>query len=72
MDKFSDLLKSRRKELGITKSQAADMLGITAMYYGRFEKDQLFPTKKNIERFYPLFKNVDKKKLIDIVNRRKT
>lgn len=67
MKKFSDLLKDRRKELNITKAQAAKIIGITPMYYGRFEKDQLYPTEKNIGRFSILL-NIDRNDLIKLVN----
>ncbi len=60
--KFSDLLKERRKELGISRKEAADCLGWTPMYYSRYENDKLLPTERNINKF-SVFLNIPKKSL---------
>jgi|688.fasta_scaffold352087_1 transcriptional regulator with XRE-family HTH domain len=51
---FSNLLIEYRKKLGLKKNEVAKILNWTPMYYGRFENNQLYPTKKNIAIFSKL------------------
>ncbi|WP_455450210.1 helix-turn-helix domain-containing protein [Streptococcus salivarius] len=48
---FSEFLKNYRVEKNLSKKEVAAILDISPMYYGRFEKGDLLPTKWNINRF---------------------
>ena len=49
--KFSEFLQKYRNNHSLSKKEMAKKIGFTPMYYGRFEKGDLLPTKYNIERF---------------------
>lgn len=65
---FASLLKNKREEMNITRVKAAELIGINPMYYGRFEKGQIVPTKKNIGRFAK-FMNIEEKELLKGINK---
>lgn len=68
--KFHEILIKKREEKGLLKSEAADLMGWGAMYYGRFEKGQIFPSKNNIEKF-STFLEIDSKDLLEIIKKTK-
>lgn len=51
MTKFAALLIDARNKMNMTKANAANQLGWTPMYYGRYENGYLLPTKNNIHLF---------------------
>ena len=65
-EKFSLMLKSKRDEKKLTKKETARLMGVTPMYYARFENSDLLPTKRNID-FFSYFLNIDKDDLIKII-----
>lgn len=48
---FSEFLENYRVEKNLSKKEVAGILEISPMYYGRFEKGDILPTKRNIIRF---------------------
>ena len=48
---FSEFLENYRLEKNLSRKEVAAILGISPMYYGRFERGDLLPTKWNINRF---------------------
>lgn len=67
MSKFTDLLKHKRKEKGLTQKETAKEFGWTSMYYGRFENGHLIPTKLNL-RLFATFLEIDIKELQKILD----
>ena len=48
---FSEFLENYRLEKNLSRKEVAAILGISPMYYGRFERGDLLTTKWNINRF---------------------
>ena len=49
-------LLSWRKRLGVTQSQAALMLGVTALTYGRWERGECLPRGQRLRRLVKLIR----------------
>ena len=64
--KFSDLLKIKREEKKLTQKEVAKLMGITPMYYARFENNNLLPTRRNIQHFLK-FLEIDEIELTEII-----
>ena len=50
-ERFSELLQNKRKEKNMTKKDVAKLIGLTPMYYARYENNQLIPTQRNLPQF---------------------
>ena len=66
MNKFSELLIKKREEKGMLKKEAAKFFGWTAMYYGRFEKGNLLPTKRNI-KYFAKFLEIAESEIMELI-----
>lgn len=51
MERFNVLLTNKRIEKKLNKAQVANKMGLTPMYYARFENGDLCPTKRNVKQF---------------------
>lgn len=60
------MLANKRNEKHLTKKQTAKLMGVTPMYYARFENNNLLPSKRNIN-FFSDFLEIDKDELLRIV-----
>ena len=67
---FCKLLVEKRKEKHLNKRQTAALMGVTPMYYARFEKGDLIPTKHNLYLFAS-FLEMDQNELWQIIQREK-
>ena len=47
--KLSVMLAAKRSEKQLTKKQTAKLMGVTPMYYARFENNNLTPSKRNLD-----------------------
>lgn len=61
---FSDKLKKLRSDKNITQEELAKSIFVSRSLIARYESDDLYPTKENIEKLALYFK-VDVKELID-------
>lgn len=52
--KLSIMLAAKRNEKRLTKKRTAELMGVTSMYYARFENNNLTPSKRNLD-FLPIF-----------------
>lgn len=68
--KFSIMLTAKRNEKQLTKKQTAELMGVTPMYYARFEKNNLTPSKRNLD-FFADFLEIDKEELWSILEEEK-
>lgn len=68
--KLSIMLAAKRKKKHLTKKQTAELMGVTPMYYARFENDNLAPTKRNLYLFAN-FLEMDKDELWTIIEEEK-
>lgn len=51
MKRFNVMLINKRIEKKLNKAQVAKRMGLTPMYYARFENGDLCPTKRNVKHF---------------------
>ena len=51
MKLFCELLRETREKKKMLRVHVANEFGWTAMYYGRYEKGDLYPTSANIHLF---------------------
>ena len=58
------------KHLEVTKEQTAELMGVTPMYYARFENNNLTPSKRNLD-FFADFLEMDKDELWNIIEEEK-
>lgn len=49
--KLSIMLAAKRNEKRLTKKRTAELMGVTSMYYARFENNNLTPSKRNLDFF---------------------
>ena len=63
---FAEILSEAREKKGMNKAQAASYFGWTPMYYGRYERGQLLPTKYNYDKFAS-FIGIEVESLIEII-----
>lgn len=68
--KLSIMLAAKRNEKQLTKKQTAKLMGVTPMYYARFENNNLTPSKRNIG-FFADFLEMDKDELWSIIEEEK-
>ncbi|EOS23474.1 hypothetical protein C806_02979 [Lachnospiraceae bacterium 3-1] len=47
--KLSVMLAAKRNEKQLTKKQTAELMGVTPMYYARFENNNLTSSKRNLD-----------------------
>ena len=64
--KLSIMLVAKRNEKRLTKKQTAELMGVTPMYYARFENNNLTPSRRNID-FFAGFLEMDKNELWNII-----
>ena len=64
--KLSIMLAAKRNEKQLTKKQTAELMGVTPMYYARFENNNLTPSKRNLD-----FLEMDKDELWNIIEEEK-
>ena len=64
--KLSMLLENRRKQLNLKKKDVAEMMGVTRMYYARYENNNMLPSKHNLE-FFSEFLEISQDELWQIV-----
>lgn len=64
--RLSLLLEKKRNEKGLTKRQTAEIMGVTPMYYARFENNNLTPTKRNI-KFFADFLEINQEDLLKLI-----
>lgn len=64
--KLSIMLAAKRNEKRLTKKQTAELIGVTPMYYARFENNNLTPSRRNID-FFAGFLEMDKNELWNII-----
>lgn len=64
--KLSIMLAAKRNEKRLTKKQTAELMGVTSMYYARFENNNLTPSRRNID-FFAGFLEMDKNELWNII-----
>ncbi len=55
--KLSIMLAAKRNEKRLTKKQTAELIGVTPMYYARFENNNLTPSRRKIDFFAGFFRN---------------
>lgn len=61
------MLAAKRNEKQLTKKkQTAELMGVTPMYYARFENNNLTPSKRNLD-FFADFLEMDKDELWNII-----
>ena len=68
--KLSIMLAAKRNEKQLTKKQTAELMGVTPMYYVRFENNNLTPSKRNLD-FFADFLEMDKDELWNIIEEEK-
>ena len=69
--KLSIMLAAKRNEKQLTKKkQTAELMGVTPMYYARFENNNLPPSKRNLD-FFADFLEMDKDELWNIIEEEK-
>lgn len=51
------MLAAKRNEKRLTKKQTAELIGVTPMYYARFENNNLTPSRRKIDFFAGFFRN---------------
>ena len=68
--KLSVMLAAKRSEKQLTKIQTAKLMGVTPMYYARFENNNLTPSKRNLD-FFADFLEIDKDELWAILEEEK-
>ena len=68
--KLSIMLAIKRNEKHLTKKQTAELMGVTPMYYARFENNNLIPSKRNLD-FFADFLEMDKDELWNIIEEEK-
>ncbi len=64
--KLSIMLAAKRNEKRLTKKQTAELMGVTPMYYARFENNNFTPSRRNID-FFAGFLEMDKNELWNII-----
>nr|WP_317363267.1 helix-turn-helix transcriptional regulator [uncultured Blautia sp.] len=64
------MLTAKRNEKQLTKKQTAELLGVTPMYYARFENNNLTPSRRNLD-FFASFLEMDKEELWLIIEEEK-
>ena len=67
---FYIMLTAKRNEKQLTKKQTAELLGVTPMYYARFENNNLTPSRRNLD-FFASFLEMDKEELWLIIEEEK-
>lgn len=50
------MLKERRKELGYTQEQVADLIGISLRQYARIDKEEDLPRRDVLKKIINIFK----------------
>ena len=70
--KLSIMLAAKRNEKQLTKKkkQTAELMGVTPMYYARFENILVTPSKRNLD-FFADFLEMDKDELWNIIEEEK-
>lgn len=68
--KLSIILAAKRNEKQLTKKQTSELMGVTPMYYARFENNNLTPSKRNLF-FFADFLEMDKDELWNIIEEEK-
>ena len=64
------MLTVKRNEKQLTKKQTAELMGVTPMYYARFENNNLTPSRRNLD-FFASFLEMDKEELWLIIEEEK-
>ena len=64
------MLTAKSNEKQLTKKQTAELLGVTPMYYARFENNNLTPSRRNLD-FFASFLEMDKEELWLIIEEEK-
>lgn len=67
--KLSIILAAKRNEKQLTKKQTSELMGVTPMYYARFENNNLTPSKRNLD--FCRFLEMDKDELWNIIEEEK-
>ena len=68
------MLAAKRNEKRLTKKQTAELMGVTPMYYARFENNNLTPSKRNLDFFADFFADfleMDRDELWNIIEEEK-
>ncbi len=68
--KLSIMLTVKRNEKQLIKKQTVELMGVTPMYYARFENNNLTPSRRNLD-FFVSFLEMDKEELWLIIEEEK-
>lgn len=66
--RLSNLLQQKRKEKNLTKKQVAEIMGVSPMYYAKFENNKLLSTRRNLN-FFVSFLEMDEDVLWEVIEK---